>query len=361
MESNQNSEITEPTDGLDIEFSIDAIEDVVDTPVEEVKEDSGKEEKTKEPEVKLENIEESTPEPAKEEVTEEPTAEVENDSVVSEIISKLGYDIEGEYEDTPEGIVELTKTASEKMAEETLENIFSSHPTVKQHLDFVMAGGDPNKFMSTQGEVTYETLEIKETDVKAQKEVLKSYFKTRGDEESFIDDMIETYEDKDQLFQKANQAKSALAKAQTQRKQQLLEGQREEAARQKEAAQQTWSTVKDTVSNASDLSGIPISQRDKSKFIDYISKPITRQGHTQRDLDAQKLGLEQQIAMDFFLYKGGNMKDILNKKANTSAAKSLKERLKSSTGRVKGGKSNPGLGGNISSEAIDNISTDGLF
>jgi len=173
--------------------------------------------------------------------------------------------------------------------------------------------------------------------------------------------MIETYEDKDQLFEKANQAKNALAKAQAEKKSHLLEQQRAEAERQRAQAEQTWTTVKDTVSNASDLSGIPISQRDKNKFIDYISKPVTREGYTQRDIDAQKLGLEQQIAMDFFLFKGGNMAEILNKKAKTSAAKSLKERLKTSTGKAKGGRSNPNLKGNISSEAIDNISTEGLF
>jgi hypothetical protein len=285
----------------------------------------------------------------------------EDDSLVSEIMSKLGYDIEGNFEDSTEGIIELTKAASEKIAEETLEAIFSNHPTVKQHLDFVMAGGDPNRFMSTQGEVTYASMEIKDSDVQKQKEVLKTYFKARGDEDAFIDDMIETYEDKDQLYDKALAAKNALAKAQDAKKQQLLEQQRAEAQRKQQEAEQTWNTVRETVTKATDLAGIPISERDRSKFIDYISKPVTKEGYTQRDLDAGELSLKQQLAMDFFLYKGKDMSKILDTKAKTAAAQSLKDRLKNSSGNVKGGKSDPSIRGGQRSQAIEDISVDGLF
>jgi len=363
-------------DGLDIEFNIDAIEDIEPGRTEEAITDeaSGKEEQKEalvEPAKKEEEViakDDIDTEIEKE--TEEPEEEVqevvsengsEDDSVVAEIMSKLGYEIEGDFDDSPEGIVELTKAAGERIAEETLEAIFNNHPTVKQHLDFVMAGGDPNKFMATQGEVTYASMEIKDSDVESQKNVLREYFKARGDEEAFIDDMIETYEDKDQLYDKAIAAKNALAKVQESKKQQLIEQQRAEAQRRQQEAEQTWNTVKETVTKATDLAGIPISERDRSKFIDYISKPVTREGYTQRDIDAGKLSLEQQLAMDFFLYKGKDMSKILDTKAKTAAARSLKERLKNSSGKAKGGKSDPNIKGGTSSAAIEDISVEGLF
>lgn len=360
-------------DGLDIEFNIDAIENTETTKDVEVTEAEDKKEEA--PVAEKETLEDITAEtgsltsekaevekaePEKEEAVEQTETE-EEDSVIAEIISKLGYDIEGDFEDSTEGIIELTKNASEKMAEETLEAIFAAHPTVKQHLDFVMAGGDPNKFMATQGETSYASMEIGSSDVNAQKQILKEYFKARGDEDAFIDDMIETYEDKDQLYEKANQAKAALAKAQEGKKQQLLEQQKQIEAQRRQEAEQTWNTVKDTVSKATDLAGIPISERDRSKFIDYISKPVTREGYTQRDLDAGKLSLEQQLAMDFFLYKGKDMSKILDIKSKTAAASSLKNRLKGATGKVKGGKSDPSIRGGQRSQAIEDISVDGLF
>jgi len=155
-------------DGLDIEFNIDAIEDVDTGKVEETPAEEPKaEEPVEEPAEKKEELEdiqdpvrsetsgkENEPEP-KPEPEDDSVAESEEEaSVVSEIMSKLGYEVEGDFEDSTEGIIELTKAASEKIAEETLDAIFSNHPTVKQHLDFVMAGGDPNKFMATQGEAT---------------------------------------------------------------------------------------------------------------------------------------------------------------------------------------------------------------
>jgi len=358
-------------DGLDIEFNIDAIEDVDAGKVEETPAEEPKaEEPIEEPAEKKEELEDIQ-DPVRSETygkESEPKSEAsvenndtEEESLVSEIISKLGYEVEGDFEDSTEGIIELTKAASEKIAEETLEAIFSNHPTVKQHLDFVMAGGDPNRFMATQGETTYASMEINDSDVQKQKEILKTYFKARGDEEAFIDDMIETYEDKDQLYDKAIAAKNALAKVQDAKKQQLLEQQRAEAQRRQHEAEQTWNTVRDTVTKATDLAGIPISERDRSKFIDYISKPVTREGYTQRDLDAGKLSLEQQLAMDFFLYKGKDMSKILDTKAKTAAAMSLKDRLKNSSGKVKGGKSDPSIKGGQRSQAIEDISVDGLF
>lgn len=358
-------------DGLDIEFNIDAIEDVdtgkvEETPVEEPKAEEPVEESAKKKE-ELEDIQDpvrsgtSGKENESESEVSVENNDTEEESLVSEIMSKLGYEVEGDFEDSTEGIIELTKAASEKIAEETLEAIFNNHPTVKQHLDFVMAGGDPNKFMATQGETTYASMEINDSDVQKQKEILKTYFKARGDEDAFIDDMIETYEDKDQLYDKAIAAKNALAKAQDARKQQLLEQQRAEAQRRQQEAEQTWNTVRETVTKATDLAGIPISERDRSKFIDYISKPVTREGYTQRDLDAGKLSLEQQLAMDFFLYKGKDMSKILDTKAKTAAAMSLKDRLKNSSGKVKGGKSDPSIKGGQRSQAIEDISVDGLF
>ena len=358
-------------DGLDIEFNIDAIEDVdtgkvEETPVEEPKAEEPVEESAEKKE-ELEDIQDpvrsgtSGKENESESEVSVENNDTEEESLVSEIMSKLGYEVEGDFEDSTEGIIELTKAASEKIAEETLEAIFNNHPTVKQHLDFVMAGGDPNKFMATQGETTYASMEINDSDVQKQKEILKTYFKARGDEDAFIDDMIETYEDKDQLYDKAIAAKNALAKAQDARKQQLLEQQRAEAQRRQQEAEQTWNTVRETVTKATDLAGIPISERDRSKFIDYISKPVTREGYTQRDLDAGKLSLEQQLAMDFFLYKGKDMSKILDTKAKTAAAMSLKDRLKNSSGKVKGGKSDPSIKGGQRSQAIEDISVDGLF
>ena len=120
--------------GLEIEFDIASIEDVVEAAeaVEEPKteepkatEEDKKEvvaETTTENKEELDDIESSE---SSEEKVEETTEEPEDDSVVSEIISKLGYDIEGDFEDSTEGIIELTKNVSEKMAEETLENIFT--------------------------------------------------------------------------------------------------------------------------------------------------------------------------------------------------------------------------------------------
>jgi len=357
---------TSDNDGLDIEFDIASIEDTVEAPekIEETEETKETVETTEAKEDlkdidKPETLEASEPEPTVEEpITEE--AKEEDSSVVSEIISKLGYEIDGDFEDSTEGIVELTKNVSEKMAEETLDSIFNAHPSVKRHLDFVMNGGNANQFIDSQKETDYESVEVREDDKESQKKILTDYFVARGDDKAFIGDMIEAYEDKNALFQKANQAKEALAGAQKQKQDRMLEEQRSFAEKQREESEQVWNNVKETVKSSSNLSGLPISERDKSKFISYISDPVTKDGRTQRDLDTEKMSLDQKLAADYFLYKKDFAK-FINTKGKTEAAKSLKNRLKSnSTGKVKGGKSNPNYKGGGNSQ-FDDLDVGGLF
>lgn len=365
MEGKENT--SEP--GLEIEFDIASIEDAVyseETAGEPVAEKSEANEEDKKEVVaettteSKEELEDIEPSKESEEKVEETAGTPEEESVVAEIISKLGYEVEGDFEDSTEGIIELTKNVSEKMAEETLENIFTQHPSIKQHLDFVLAGGDPNAFAAIQKETSFSNVEIDEKNTDLQKNVLKSYFEARGDEGSFINDMIETYEDKGQLFEKATQAKGALVKAQESKKAKLVEGQKAEAEARSKQAEETWNTVRDTVTKADELSGIPISQRERGKFIDFISKPINKNGQTARDAAASELNLEEQLAMDFFLFKGKDFKKLMNVKAKTEASKSLKGRLKANNGKVTGGKTDPRIKGSPAN-AADDIALDDLF
>ena len=101
-----------------------------------------------------------------------------------------------------------------------------------------------------------------------------------------------------------------------------------------------------------------MTERDKAKFIEFISAPIDKQGRTQRDLAASKLNLEQQLAMDFLLFKGVDLKKFVDAKAGTKQALSLRDRLKTAP-RPSGGKHNPNVSGPLSE--LDTITIDDLI
>ena len=307
------------------------------------------EEKVEERENPL-SVVEDTPEP----VSEEPT-DTEESTVVGEIIEKFGYEIEEEFEDTTEGLTKLTQTISEKLAVETLDNLFERFPTVQKHLEYVQQGGDPNEFMRAfTPETDYSNIQIKEDDTTSQKRVLTDYFTARGTEKDFIGDMLESYEDKGTLKDKAEAARKALADAQATQRQATLEQQREQHERSRQDTEQMWGNVNTLISESDNLSGIPISQREKGKFFDYISKPVDSNGATQRDLDFNGAGLDQKLAVDFLMFKGFDIDKFIGKKATTKAAKSLKAKLESNSKKAKSVRTaNSSVSGDIDSLDLD--------
>lgn len=292
---------------------------------------------------------EPSPEPVAEESTED------DSTVVGEILQKFGYDdIDEEFEDTTEGLAKLTHVLSEKLAVETLDNLFEKFPTVQKHLEYVQQGGDPNTFMKAFApEVDYSNIDIKDEDSDLQKKILYDYFVAKGTEENFIGDMIESYEDKGILKDKAEAAKKALSDAQAGQREAELARQKEVAEAHRKETEEMWRSVATTIHDNNDLAGIPISQREKAKFFEYISKPVNAEGLTQRDLDFQKAGLDQKLAVDYMVYKGFDIGKFIGTKATTKAAKSLKTKLENHSKKAKSVRTNYNNSSSPDLESLD--------
>lgn len=293
-------------------------------------------------------------EPVVELPADEPAAV--DDSLVGEIIGKFGYDFDEDFEDSTEGLVAATKAIGERLADETLDALFDAHPTIKAHFEFVRNGGDPNKFFGQVQAVDYRSLELDKDKPDPLKDVIRTYLKEKGNDDGFINDMIEAYEDKQVLFEKAEAAKNALAGSQDAQRNAMLENQRKQMELERAEAEKTWNTVRETVTKAPDLAGLPITEKDRGAFIRYISAPVTKDGRTQRDLDAAQLTLDKQLALDYLLYKKLDMKGFIGTKAKTQAATNLRDRL-SADQRVRGNSQHA----KSSPDAIDDVEFDNLL
>jgi hypothetical protein len=319
-------------DGVDTVAEIEPIEGV--TEEEEVKEET--------PESELEDIEDQEEEEeeveeeveAKEEEEDEEPSDPADVTVVQEILESLGY--EGEYEDTAEGLTEMTKDVASQMADDRIEEVLEKFPLVKKHLDYVLAGGESQKFMTAYDpNLDYNTMEIAEDDSRSQKAILSDYFQQKGHDADFIKEMLEDYEDSGKLANKANAAKDALGKVQAQQKEQLVEQQRAELQKQQEQQMEFWNGVQETIKESKEFAGLQVPEREKSKFFNYLSKPVTKEGYTQRDIDHSEAEMEKKLAIDYLMYKGFNLEDIINKKARTTATKTLRQKITKNEETVK--------------------------
>lgn len=342
MEPNEKIQLDDITfddviagDGVDT-VAIDNIEQ----PVEEVQE---------EPTTEVETTEEVEEEIVNEDYEDEDDSEDDlkstdddveaDDTVVSEVLSKLGYELDGEFADTADGLADMTKEVASKMADDRIDDVLAAFPLVKEHLQYVLAGGESTNFMQAYDpNLDYNTFELAEDDTRSQKSILSDYFTIKGHDKEFIQELLEDYSDSGKLHGKAEAARQALGKQQSAQRAQLVEQERQKSAEQRAQQEQFWGGVADTIKNSKEFAGLQVSEKEKGKFFNYLSQPVNNNGYTQRDIDHAEAEMETKLAIDYLMYKGFNLESIINKKAKTKQSKSLRAKISKNEEKVKNAK-----------------------
>ena len=258
------------------------------------------------------------------------------ESITDSIAKALGYELEKDYADTEEGLAEFTKDVAKEIAEDQLQALFEQFPTVQKHLDYVLAGGDPDKFFQTYNpSLDYGQIEIDRDDSRTQKGFLTEYLREKGHDDDFIKDMIDDYEDSGKLYDRALNAQKHLAAGQAKEKEQIVVRQREAQKQQQQQTEEFWESVATTIEQGKEFAGIKIPDREKAKFFDYISKPVDKQGRTKRDVDYASAEMDAKLALDYLMYKKLQLSDIISTKVKSASAQNLRQKIQSNQERVK--------------------------
>ena len=258
-------------------------------------------------------------------------------SVISEVLDELGYDLEGAaYEDTSKGIAQMTQDLASQLADDRIDEVLEAFPLVKKHLDYVLAGGNSQQFMEAYDpNLDYNNVKLEEDDYRAQKAILGDYLHLKGHDTEFINEMLNDFEDTGKLYQKSEAARAALAKNQNAQRERMVTQQRQQQAELQETQQKFWGNISDTLDESNSFAGISIPNKEKNKFFDYLSTPVTKEGHTQRDLDHSQANLDVKLAIDYLMYTGFDLSQLIDSKAKTQNAKTLRERISANEDKVK--------------------------
>ena len=363
MEPNEKIQLDDITfddviagDGVDT-VAVDEVEKPVEK--EEVKEEVKPEETTDELE-DTEDVVEETEEESDETDDQDLPEDDEDDSeegegtVVSEVLDKLGYELEEEYPDTAEGLAEMTKDVASRMADDRIDEVLENFPLVKEHLQYVLNGGESQQFMQAYDpNLDYNKFELAEDDVRSQKAILANYFTEKGHDQAFIKEMINDYEDSGKLHAKADQAKTALGKVQEQRRGQMVQRQQEQVKQQQAKQEEFWGEVADTIHESNEFAGLAVPEKEKAGFFDWLATPITKEGYTQRDVDHSEANMEVKLAIDYLMYKGFNLQDIIKTKAKTQATKSLRDKISRNQESVKSARKRSRVSKNVDLDNLD--------
>lgn len=265
----------------------------------------------------------------------------EEESIISELQSKLGYELDQEFDESIEGLTEFTKATAEKMAQEQMQNVFSAFPDVQEYLNYRANGGDPRKYFQTATpERDFASMEIKEGDVVVQKQVVGAFLESQGFDRSEIQETLEDYEDAGILERHARKALTRMQDKQAKDKQALLQQQQAQAQQAAQENERMWTEINGLVQEGN-LRGLTVPERDKKRFFDWMATPIDAQGNSQRAIDRAKLDQETLLALEYIVYKGFDLSKLVANNNTTQKARSLRSKLSkgtSSTSRMKSSK-----------------------
>lgn len=315
------------------ELSVDFLYEVEgtvdeDLTLDEEEETEETEEETEETDT-TEEVEEDETEETEEDEDPDPDETEEEIPLVDSIKQHLGYEVEGEFEDSEEGIQLLVERVKDQATEEALNAYFDRYPDVKELLEYREMGGDPNKFFQTKfPEVNYEEVELKEDDDRQQEQLIRQELKlVRGMSDEEINAEIEDYRNGGILENKAKRSLSALKAKQAKDQEDLIKEQEEEARKQVENLEKHWNSVKSKIKESTSLKGFKIPSKDKDDFFDYLSKPV-EEGKSKAMLAHEEADTETRLAIDYLLYKGFNLSDIIDRKAKQKNTETLRKRMK---------------------------------
>jgi len=268
----------------------------------------------------------------------------EEDPIYLSILEKSGLDFDDSelslLKDDEEGIITAADLIATKKAKNQFDSLLSKNERIKEFATFVDTyNGDPDVFFKSLNNVAdIKSVELSETDIATQRQVVRQFYKEKGFNDSMIEKQITMLENSDLLFEQAKESKQELVTLNENKHKELINSQKEYADKQKENEQQFYSSVTEIV-NKGVVNGIPLSKTEKTELMDYMFK-ADNEGKTQYLKDSQTLTPEQIMMIGLLVKRGLKLDGVIKQAADTQVSKSLRDRIRSAktTNNVAGGR-----------------------
>jgi hypothetical protein len=275
---------------------------------------------------------------------ESESEEVEEGSIWEDVEALTGEKLEVDFgsidPDTPEGVSRYIQAVKNAHEQSILERLSKEAPLAYRALELERDGKNVKEyFVGSDNDTTdYTNLSIAEEDVKIQKQVIRKALEERGLDEEDVDAMIDVYEDKGILYNKAKTSQTELVKAEEQRRSDY-ESSIQEQREAEDRLVESMSTTIGSVVGDGKVGNFVIPEKDKAKFAQFVQDSMAFDGkkfYIYKEVDTDKL--DQVIQEQFFSFKGGNLDSLIEARAKTEGAKRIK---RASKGKLKSSESRP--------------------
>lgn len=261
--------------------------------------------------------------------------------LTEEILQKSGYKILDEqgkpksYEDTPEGLLELTNDLAVQKANQEVKKFFSKYPAVVDFAKHLERGGTKEEYFKVQAG-SWRNIKFDEKDETQLTNAIVTELVSKGVPREQAEFTAKNYKDTDKLKDFGKAAYQRLVKSEEDADA-AKDAQDQKAIQEYNQRQEAhWKNVQGIVSKGK-LNNITIPETDREKFYNYVAIAANEQGQSQVEIDATKLPIEQQLELDYFVFKGGDLGKLIANAIKTDKARSLRDRTKSGQSGLGGG------------------------
>lgn len=283
-------------------------------------------------------------------------------TIIDQVKERLGYEIEGDFENDVDGLIDLTQKAIPKAAEQMVSKMFEEYPEAEDLINHLAQGMSVDTWKQNLQVKNILDVEITDDDVDTQKEIMTQKFAADGFSPEDAAEMVETLEEKGKLMATA---KSTLKRQQETVRQQLEQQKAQEAERQKaqkKQAQEHWDSIRRTIDSGK-LENLTIPQSKQSQFWDYLTKPVKDDNGnptTEAKMRLAKLTPQQRLELEYMVFS--NFKIRGQSKSKSSSLEALAAANKSRENRLKGqGGGDNRRGDDAATSNLDGVSTNYFF
>lgn len=199
---------------------------------------------------------------------------------------------------------------------------------LKKAIEWEENGGDINQFYDYfYNKVKYSDLKFETDDTELQKAVLKDYLRSQGEEdEARINTRIEKYELGGILEDEATIALERLQKLESQSEAEVINKQKETAEKNRLKQIEDWNSLKKAILETEEIQGFKVTPKQREQLLNHITKPVTKDGKTQLQLNNEKNGQKAQLLyayLDMMDYDVSKLEKQVKNKVTSELRKNL--------------------------------------
>lgn len=269
-------------------------------------------------------------------------------TLIDDLRARTGFDdIEGEFEDSEEGLASFVEAAAQRHHQTQLQSLFERMPEVGQLADYMANGGNFQQYLETFNRPnSWEGIEIADDNIAQHEQIVRADMESRGFSTEMVNEAVSEMKENGTLLNNAKRSLVPLVAAEKQEKALLLENQAKAAKAAEARRAQRSKEIKQAFDTGS-LQGVKLPNTKKEAFAKWMFQKDA-EGMTGRERARKEMSTQQALTLDYLHFLGFDLNEAVKTAIKTQKSTGLRNRLSGGQGagsQMSGGSGSKG--GNV--------------